>query len=81
MSYIPHTPEDIAQMLGSIGVRSIDDLFDEIPPELRAGTLELPPALGEMEIARLMSERAAIDGRPSSFIGAGAYEHYIPSPV
>jgi glycine dehydrogenase subunit 1 len=81
VAYIPHTSEDIAQMLDAIGARSIDDLFDEIPPELRAGSLELPAAIGEMEIARLMSERAAADGRPSSFIGAGAYEHHIPSPV
>jgi glycine dehydrogenase subunit 1 len=81
VAYIPHTSEDIAQMLDSIGVRSIDDLFDEIPPELRARALELPAAVGEMEIARLMSERAAADGRPMSFIGAGAYEHHIPSPV
>ncbi|HEX4242649.1 MAG TPA: aminomethyl-transferring glycine dehydrogenase subunit GcvPA [Steroidobacteraceae bacterium] len=81
MAYIPHTSEDIAQMLDSIGVRSIDDLFDEIPPGLRARALELPAAVGEMEIARLMSERAAADGRPMSFIGAGAYEHHIPSPV
>jgi glycine dehydrogenase subunit 1 len=81
MAYIPHTREDVAQMLESIGVQSIEDLFDEIPAELRAGALDLPPALSEMEVARLMSERAAADGRPANFIGAGAYEHHIPAPV
>src|ERR1700761_4286007 len=81
MAFIPHTPEDIARMLETIGARSIEDLFDEIPAELRAGTLKVPPPLSEMEIARLMTERAAIDGRPLSFIGAGAYEHHIPAPV
>ena len=81
MAYIPHTPDDIAGMLAVIGARSIDELFDEIPAELRAGTLNVPAPLSEMEIARLMTERAAIDGRPLNFIGAGAYEHHIPAPV
>src|SRR5271170_6407459 len=81
MAFIPHTEDDVARMLELIGARSIEELFDEIPLELRAGTLTLPPPLSEMEIARLMSERAAIDGRPLNFIGAGAYEHHIPAPV
>jgi glycine dehydrogenase subunit 1 len=81
MAFIPHTPDDIARMLDMIGVRSIDDLFDEIPRELRAGVLGVPPALCEMEVGRLLTERAATDGRPLNFIGAGAYEHHIPAPV
>jgi glycine dehydrogenase subunit 1 len=81
MAFIPHTPDDIARMLEVIGARSIEDLFDEIPADLRAGTLNVPAPLSEMEIARLMTERAAIDGRPLNFIGAGAYEHHIPAPV
>src|ERR1700749_2092947 len=81
MAFIPHTPEDIARMLEVIGARSVEDLFDEIPADLRAGTLNVPAPLSEMEIARLMPERAAIDGRPLNFIGAGAYEHHIPAPV
>ena len=81
MAYIPHTPEDVAQMLQVIGVNSIEDLFDEIPAELRAGVLNVPPPLSEMEIGRLMIDRAALDGRPLNFIGAGAYEHHIPAPV
>jgi len=81
MAYIPHTPEDVAHMLQVIGVNSIEDLFDEIPAELRAGVLKVPPPLSEMEIGRLMSDRAALDGRPLNFIGAGAYEHHIPAPV
>ena len=81
MAFIPHTSDDIARMLEVIGVQSIQDLFDEIPGELRAGALNVPPALAEMEVARLMSDRAAADGRPLNFIGAGAYEHHIPAPV
>ncbi len=68
-------------MLELIGARSTEELFDEIPAELRAGILDLPPALGEMQVGRLMTERAALDGRPLNFIGAGAYEHHIPAPV
>jgi glycine dehydrogenase subunit 1 len=81
MAFIPHTPDDVARMLELIGVQSIDDLFDEIPRELRAGVLGVPPAMGEMEVGRLLTDRAASDGRPLNFIGAGAYEHHIPAPV
>ena len=81
MAFIPHTPDDIAGMLAAIGADSIQDLFDEIPADLRAKAFDIPPALCEMEIARLMTERAALDGRPLNFIGAGAYEHHIPAPV
>ena len=82
MSYIPHTEEDVRLMLETIGADSIEALFDEIPPELKIKELSgIPPALGEMEVARMMHERAARDGRPLNFIGAGAYEHHIPAPV
>ena len=82
MPFIPHTEADIAAMLKSIGVGKIDDLFDEIPRELRAGALKgVPEALSEMEVARLMQERAEADGRYLNFLGAGAYEHHIPAAV
>lgn len=81
MAFVPHTPHDIAAMLQVIGVQSIANLFDEIPSELLVGPLALPPALSEMEVGRLMAERAACDGRYLSFVGAGAYEHYIPAAV
>ena len=82
MPYIPHTPDDVRAMLERIGARSIDDLFDEIPPALVVPTLPgVPDALSEMEVSRLAAERAAADGRPLNFIGAGAYEHHIPAPV
>jgi glycine dehydrogenase subunit 1 len=82
MPYVPHTPDDITRMLDVIGAQSIDDLFDEIPAALKTTILNgVPPALSEMEIARLLTERAASDGRSLNFIGAGAYEHHIPAPV
>lgn len=82
MAFIPHTDEDARAMLRAIGAEHIEDLFDEIPQKLRAGPLTgIPPAANEMEIGRLMSNRAAADGRPLNFIGAGAYEHHIPAAV
>ncbi len=82
MGFIPHTEADVRAMLDAIGVERIEQLFDEIPAPLRAASLEaMPPALGEMQVARLMRERAALDGQPLSFLGAGAYEHHIPAAV
>lgn len=82
MPFIPHTETDIRDMLGVIGVQSIEQLFDEIPAELRAKPLHaIPEALSEMEIGRLMQARAAQDGKAINFIGAGAYEHHIPAAV
>ena len=82
MPFIPHTEEDVKEMLAAIGASSIDSLFDEIPPELLIEDLDgVPEALTEMEISRLMHARAARDGSPLSFIGAGAYEHHIPTAV
>ena len=82
MPFIPHSDADVKAMLKTIGASSIEDLFDEIPAELKIGALEqVPPGLNEMEISRLMKERAAQDGTPLNFAGAGAYEHHIPAAV
>ena len=82
MPFIPHTENDIQAMLATIGAPSIDALFDEIPAALRSGKLtKVPAALSEMEVSRLMQERAEADGRYLNFIGAGAYEHHIPAAV
>jgi len=82
MPFIPHTEDDIQEMLAAIGVDTIDALFDEIPAELRCGELErIPPGLSEMDTNRLMQARAREDGQPLCFIGAGAYDHHIPAAV
>lgn len=82
MPFIPHTEEDVAAMLASIGAQSIDELFDEIPAALKNSTLAgVPSGMSEMEITRLMFERAQQDGFYLNFIGAGAYEHHIPAAV
>ena len=82
MPFIPHTAADVREMLAAIGVPSLDALFDEIPESLRARDLDgIPAGLSEMDIARLMQDRAERDGRYLNFIGAGAYEHHIPAAV
>jgi glycine dehydrogenase subunit 1 len=82
MPFIPHTDDDTREMLETIGAKSLDDLFDEIPKDLIIGSLEgVPEALSEMAITRLMRERAMQDGAPLCFLGAGAYEHHIPQAV
>jgi glycine cleavage system P protein (glycine dehydrogenase) subunit 1 len=82
MPFIPHTRKDTDEMLAAVGAASVEDLFDEIPADLRIRSLEgVPDALSEMQISRLMRRRAAQDGAPSCFIGGGAYEHHIPAAV
>ncbi|TAN78387.1 MAG: glycine dehydrogenase, partial [Gallionella sp.] len=82
MPFIPHTEQDIQSMLASIGAKNIDALFDEIPSDLKSGKLvAVGDGLNEMQVTRLMHERAAQDAPPLNFIGAGAYEHHIPAAV
>ncbi len=82
MPFIPHTEEDVREMLAAIGAANTEALFDEIPTRLRAGTLAgIPAGMKEAEVTRLMTERAGRDGEFLNFIGAGAYEHHIPAAV
>ena len=82
MPFIPHTEDDVNEMLATIGVSSIENLFEEIPADLRAMPLtHVPEALTEMQIGQLMQQRAVQDGNYINFIGAGAYQHHIPAAV
>ena len=82
MPFIPHTEADIRDMLAVIGARDTEALFEEIPAQFRVRGLDgVPPALSEMEVGRLMLDLAARDARRLNFIGAGAYDHHIPSAV
>ncbi len=82
MPFIPHTEAEVREMLDAIGIDTIDDLFREIPADLRCGDLhKIPSGMSEMEITRLMQQRAREDGHPLNFIGAGAYDHHIPAAV
>lgn len=82
MPFIPHTEQDVRAMLETIGVDSIEALFDEVPAELRADGIDgISEGLSEMAVTRLMHQRAAMDPMDSCFIGAGAYEHHVPAAV
>lgn len=82
MRYLPHTSEDIAQMLAAVGAESIDELFEEIPPDCRRqGELDLPAPLTEWDLNTHMDTLADTMGaapRYKVFMGAGSYDHFIP---
>ena len=82
--FTPHTSDQIRSMLDAIGVKSLDALFDSIPESVRLKALNLPPALTEMEtetqIRALAESNLTTDEMPC-FIGAGAYDHWIPAVV
>jgi glycine dehydrogenase subunit 1 len=84
-SYLPHTPEDRRAMLETIGVATVADLFGDIPGQLRLRRrLRLPEALTEPELRRHLRQLATANGNTDEyccFLGAGAYDHYIPSVV
>jgi glycine dehydrogenase subunit 1 len=82
--YIPHSDADRQAMLAAIGIRSIDDLFSDVPAHVRFPDLNLPSAISEMEARRELENLArdnfiAADG--PCFLGAGAYHHFVPAVV
>lgn len=82
--FTPHTKHDVEVMLGSIGVGKIEDLFKEIPTQFRYPDLNLPPRLTEMEAAAELESIASANATTKdllSFLGAGAYDHYIPAAI
>lgn len=85
MRYLPLTPQDRADMLQKIGVKSIDDLFTDVPQAARlGGTVDLPNHMTELEVERHVSKLASKNTPASSvpfFVGAGAYKHHVPSTV
>jgi len=81
MPFIPCQPKEISEMLNSIGIENINQLFDEIPNEIKSSTINLPQGLSEMAIGKLMRERANQDPQLLNFAGGGAYEHHIPAAV
>ncbi len=85
MRYLPLTPADRAEMLGVIGVDSIDALFVDVPASAqRSGTVDLPLHAGELEVEREMSalaKRNRAAGEGPFFCGAGAYRHHVPATV
>jgi glycine dehydrogenase subunit 1 len=85
MRYLPHTEDEIAAMLKAVGVKSIDDLFGGIPEgDLLRGALDLPEPMPEPKLRRhmrLLADKNIHVEEAKSFIGGGAYHHYVPSAI
>jgi glycine dehydrogenase subunit 1 len=82
--FIPHTDADRAAMLRAVGIEKLDDLFSDVPEKYRFPTLDLPPALTEMEVSAELQDIALANESVHDlicFLGAGVYNHYIPAAV
>ena len=82
MKYLPHTQQDIEQMLAVAGVGSLDELYGEIPQQLLFDReFSLPEAMSEVEIRRFFEELGKKNSQLVCFAGAGVEEHYSPSVI
>ena len=80
--YFPHTADDIRQMLDKIGVRSLDDLYSDVPAEFKfKGEYDLPDAKSEQEVRDWFEKLAALNPKLKVFVGAGSYDHYSPAVI
>jgi glycine dehydrogenase subunit 1 len=82
--FIPHTDADRAEMLRTVGIGKLDDLFRDVPERFRFPEINLPPAQSEMEIAAELQEMSHANESVrdlACFLGAGAYSHYVPAAV
>jgi len=82
MSYIPHTPADIKEMLQAIGVGKVSDLFKDIPAALRPKSFNIPAAKSEFEVTQVLRKLSLKNATGLiNFVGAGFYDHFIPAAV
>ena len=80
--FFPHTEKDIEQMLQRVGVKTLDDLYAEIPESIRfKGDYDLPEAMSEIEIRNIYEKINKDNKLMTCFAGAGVYDHYTPSIV
>jgi len=84
MAYIPHTDAERKAMLAAVGLHNLDEMYQAVPAEVRFPDLDLPEAISELEVAQELQEMAEanVDTQHfACFLGAGAYNHFIPSAV
>ncbi len=85
MAYTPHTPEDLAEMLATVGVARVEELFETVPEANRLNRpLDIPASMNELELTRYASEIAGRNqsaGTEICFMGGGFYDHFIPALV
>src|SRR5574344_2515107 len=80
--YFPHTEDDVRAMLGRVGVKSLDDLYSDVPKDvIFKGEYDLPEAMSEQEVRDFFESLDKKDEKLKVFVGQGAYDHYIPSVV
>ena len=80
--FFPHTTEDIRLMLERAGMKSLDDLYSDVPEQIRfRGEYELPEAMSEAEVRSLFERLGEKNRRLTVFAGAGSYDHYTPAVV
>ncbi len=82
--FTPHTETEVKEMLADIGVKTLDDLFKDVPAKYRFPNLNLPDVLTEMEINSELQSIANANETTENlicFLGAGAYNHYSPAAV
>jgi glycine dehydrogenase subunit 1 len=84
MDFIPHTEAEIKEMLAEIGIKSLNELFKDIPKDIPRANLNLPHSLSEQELVSELKNLSKLNtstGEFDNYLGAGSYEHYIPSVV
>ena len=82
MPFIPHTPDEVKEMLNQIGVSSLEELFSEIPKSHRIKKKSnLPAALSESDVSNLLASLAHKNNPLTCFLGSGCYDHTIPAAV
>ena len=80
--YFPHTGDDLQAMLAKVGVKSLDDLFAEIPEEVRfRKDYELPESASELEVRQLFEAMGSKNQQLTCFAGMGVYDHYTPAVI
>lgn len=80
--YFPHTDADLQAMFQKVGIKSLDDLYAEVPEQIRfRGEYQLPEQMSEIEVRQLFDKLGAQNKPLTCFAGAGVYDHYTPSAI
>ena len=80
--YFPHTDADLQAMFQKVGIKSLDDLYAEVPEQIRfRGDYQLPEEMSEIEVRQLFEKLGAQNKQLTCFAGAGVYDHYTPSAI
>lgn len=80
--YLPHTDNDLQSMMDVVGIHSLDELYAEVPEQIRfKGDYNLPEAMSEVEVRQLFEQLGSQNQTLTCFAGAGVYDHYTPSAI